>query len=229
MNLKITRIFSVASLLLTTMVSLVEIPAHAQDPLGTLEDLMPETTEFGGRRSMNGRIKLFRNHLVHPMPVWSSFADGPAPAEKTKIQTANAKGLYKMSMVPQDEDFENWQNIFTVVAHENSSRGVRQTGLVVANQFRTICSPANTQIFKVDLKPHRLIQLVVCGQFSRDRAKGQMAALVTLRNPTGLVTLSRQWRSPAFQSKVTSDWPISKLEVDRVMAELAKSRLIPIN
>ena len=206
----------------------VSLPSSAQDDLGSLNDLMATSPDQTTQRSLNGRIRLFRNVLIHPMPVWSNFEDGPAPAERSKIKTANKNGLYQMSMVPQDEEFTDWKNLFTVSAHEKDRRAVVQQGRVVVEQFRALCSPSNSQVFRVDVRPNRLIQVVACGNYSRDRSNGQMAAIVTLRNEDGLVTLSRQWKTQAFQSRIPSSWPVPKAEMDKIIGELSRSRLVPI-
>lgn len=204
-------------------------PSTAQEDLGTLQDLLPPSSSVNSaRRSLNGQVRLFDNVLIHPMPVWSSFANGPAPAERSKIKTANKNGLYQMSMVPREEDFANWQNLFTVTAHQRDKRSVGQQGRQVMQQFRTICSPSNLQVFKVHASPTMLIQVVACGNFSRERSKGQMAAIVTLRNESGLVTLTRQWSTPAFQSKIPTSWPVPKNEMDGVLGELSRSKLVPL-
>ncbi len=202
--------------------------ATAQEDLGTLNDLLPASPGANANRSLNGRIRLFSNMLIHPMPVWSSFENGPAPAERTKIKTSNANGSYKLSMVPDDEQLTDWRNLFTVVAYEKSDQSVTRQGLTVIQQFKALCSPSNMQAFKVHVTPQRLIQVVACGNYSRDRATGQIAAIVTLRNESGLVTLTRQWRTSSFQSKVGTGWPVPKTEIDNVLKELARSRLIPI-
>ncbi|NKB52061.1 MAG: hypothetical protein GKR97_07550 [Rhizobiaceae bacterium] len=202
--------------------------ASAQEGLGTLNDLLPESPGSTVNRSLNGRIRLFKNVLIHPMPVWSSFENGPAPAERTKMKTSNNKGLYKMTMVPGDEQLADWRNLFTVVAHEKSNPSVIRHGLTVVGQFKALCSPSNMQAFKVHATPQRLIQVVACGNYSRDRATGQIAAIVTLRNKSGLVTMTRHWRTSSFQSKVVTAWPIPKTEIDNVLAELSRSKLVPI-
>ena len=220
---------SVLSIFVAGVCSLcVSLPAIAQNDLGSLNDLMATSPDQPTQRSLNGRIRLFHNILIHPMPVWSSFDDGPAPAERSKIKTGNKDGLYRMSMVPQDEDFKDWKNLFTVSAHEKDRRAVIQQGRVVVEQFRALCSPSNSQVFRVDVKPNRLIQVVACGNYSRDRAIGQMAAIVTLRNDDGLVTLTRQWKTPSFQSRIPSNWPVPKAEMDKIIGELSRSRLIPL-
>ena len=206
----------------------VALPSIAQSDLGSLNDLMATSPDQPAQRSLNGRIRLFHNVLIHPMPVWSSFDDGPAPAERSKIKTGTKDGLYQMNMIPQDEDFTNWKNLFTVAAHEKDRRAVIQQGRIVVEQFRALCSPSNSQVFRVDVRPNRLIQVVACGNYSRDRSNGQMAAVVTLRNEQGLVTLTRQWKTPAFQTRIPSSWPIPKSEMDKVIGELSRSRLIPI-
>ena len=203
-------------------------PALADDDLGTLQDLLPPTTSQPSVRSQSGRVRIFDNFLIHPLPVWSSFASGPAPAERSRIQTGTRNGVYQLRMVPQDEAFDTWKSLFSVVGHNSPVRSLAQHGNIVVQQFRTICSPTNTSVFRVSSSPTRIIQLVACGNYSRDRSVGHMAAIVTLQNASGLVTISRQWRTGSFQSRIESDWPIEKIEIDRVLVELSRARLVPL-
>lgn len=226
MNRKNAQKFGLAGLFAAALAAFQPAPAFPQDKLGTLEDLLPQSSSTAPR-SLDGRIQLFDNILVHPMPVWSRFADGPAPAEQSRIRTSRKEGLYRMSMVPRGENFEEWDNLFSVVGHDTPGPGLRRQGATVANQFRALCSPANSQVYAVDIRQNRLIQLVVCGQYSRDRNRGQMAAIVTLRNETGMATLTRQWRTGPFQAQVISAWPVPKGEIDRTLGELSRARLLP--
>ncbi|MEP1208323.1 MAG: hypothetical protein ABJM29_08795 [Rhizobiaceae bacterium] len=205
----------------------VSLPAYAQEDLGTLDDLLPPSPGAWKKRSMTGRVQLFDNILLYPLPVWSNVANGAAPAERSKIRTANRDGLYQMSMVPHDEEFTGWENLFTVTAHQKDPRPVMQQGHLVMQQFQAVCSPSNMQVFKVHASPTTLVQVIACGNYSRDRSKGQMAAVVTRRNQSGLVTMTRQWRTAPFQSKIQSNWPIPKSELDGVLRELSRSKLIP--
>jgi len=220
----------IARTLLISCVGLLPVQHHAwgQEDLGTLQDLLPPSASKPTSRSLNGRVRLFDNFLIHPLPVWSSFANGPAPAERSKIRTANKSGLYQMSMVPKDEVFDSWQNLFTIVSKQNDKRSVVQHARLVMQQFRAVCSPSNLQVIRVHASPQLHIQVVACGNYSRDRSKGQMAVIVTMRNQVGLATLTRQWRTPAFQSKIQTSWPVPKNEMEGVIGELARSRLIPV-
>ena len=200
----------------------------ASDDLGSLNDLLAPSPSKPAVRSHNGRVRIFDNVLVHPMPVWSSFDSGPAPAEQSRMQTGNQNGTYQMSMVPQDEEFKEWKNLFSVVGHNSPVRALRQHSNVVLQQFRAICSPSNSSAFLVDVRPMRVMQVVACGNYSRDRATGQIAIVVSMQNQTGLVTMTRQWRTKSFQSAVRTSWPVSKQELDSVLNELSRARLIPI-
>ena len=55
--------------------------ALASDDLGTLSDLLAPSPSKPTPRSQNGRVRIFNNFLVHPMPVWSRYSSGAAPAE----------------------------------------------------------------------------------------------------------------------------------------------------
>jgi hypothetical protein len=200
----------------------------ASDDLGSLQDLLPPSQSNPTARSHDGRVRIFNNFLVHPMPVWSSFDSGPAPAEQSRIQTGSRNGTYRLTMIPDDEEFKQWKNLFAVTGHDGPVRALADHGRVVIQQFRTICSPSNTQTFLVESSNTRVMQVVACGNYSRDRAVGQIAVVVSMQNATGLVTMSRQWRTKSFQSRVQSSWPVSKLELDSVLVELSRARLIPV-
>ena len=143
------------------------------------------------------------------------------------MRTGTRGNTYQMNMVPKDEQFEAWENLFTVVGHNGPVRSLERHGRVVAQQFISICSPGNTQVFLVDKSPSRIMQVVACGNFSRDRNTGQIAVVVAIQNETGLVTMTRQWRTKSFQSRTHSTWPVPKREVDGVLIELSRARLNP--
>lgn len=143
------------------------------------------------------------------------------------MQAATRDNTYQMRMVPRDEEFETWKNLFTVVGHDRPAGSLEQHAKIVGRQFITICSPSNTQVFLVDKSPSRIMQVVACGNYSRDRGAGQIAVVVAIQNEKGLVTLTRQWRTKAFQSRIRSSWPVPKREVDGVLIELSRARLNP--
>ena len=199
----------------------------ANDDLGTLSDLLPPSQSTPTPRSQNGRVRIFNNFLVHPMPVWSRYANGPAPAEQSRMQASTQNNTYQMRMVPREEEFDNWKSLFTVVGHDRPVRSLEQHARVVGRQFISICSPGNTQLFLVDNNPSRIMQVVACGNYSRDKSIGQIAVVVAIQNKNGLVTMTRQWRTKSFQSRIRSSWPVPKREVDGVLIELSRARLIP--
>lgn len=202
-------------------------PGVASDDLGNLSDLLAPSPSKPTPRSQNGRVRIFQNFLVHPMPVWSRYSSGAAPAEESRMETATRNNTYQMRMVPREEAFESWENLFTVVGHNGPVRSLEQHARVVGRQFISICSPTNTQVFLVDNNPSRIMQVVACGNYSRDRNVGQIAVIVAIQNQTGLVTMTRQWRTPSFQSGIRSAWPIPKRELDGVLIDLSRARLIP--
>ena len=144
------------------------------------------------------------------------------------METANRNGTYQMRMVPRDEIFSDWKNLFSVIGHNGPVRSLQQHSRVVVEQFRSLCSPINSQVFLVHAGRTRVMQVFACGNYSRDRHTGQIAVVVSMQNATGLVTMSRQWRTKSFQSAIQISWPISKAELDHVLVELARSQLIPI-
>ena len=204
-----------------------QVMAQESD-LGTLQELLPPPSNPNSPRSINGRIRVFDNFLVHPMPVWSSYANGPAPAERSIIQTSTDNGIYRMNMAPADEDFKNWSNLFSVAALNQPNAPIQKQAEDVANYYKSVCSPSNMQLFQGNQSARRFVFVIVCGNYSRQRETGQMAAVTIFQNDTVAVTLSRQWRGKAFQSAVDTNWPVSKSEVDTVLQELIRTRLLPI-
>lgn len=202
-------------------------PSHANGDLGSLEDLLPPSTGNKGPRSHNGRVQIFNSLLIHPMPVWSRYANGPAPAEKTKFKTANRNGIYYLDMVPKDESFKQWTNRFSVVGFDQANASLRLQSKAVVGHFRSQCSPSNMQVFGGKQAADRAMLVIACGAYSRNRGTGQMAAVLMLKNPLQSVTIMREWRGPAFQSQVASSWPVPKRELDGVLGELFRSRLLP--
>jgi hypothetical protein len=219
-----------ASVLLVALccISIPTIPAHAQEDLGTLQDLLPPSPGGSARRSVDGQIQLFDNFLVHPMPVWSSFKNGPAPAEQSKIRSANRNGVYTMSMVPKNEDFKAWGSQFSVIALNRPRGPIQQRARRVAEHYKSVCSPSNLKMYKGDESSNRFSFVIACGNYSRQRETGQIAAVVILQNKTGAVTLSRQWQDTAFQAGLPTTWPVEKSEIENVLRELVRSKLLPI-
>lgn len=202
--------------------------SQAQQDLGTLQELLPPSPGANARRSINGRIRVFDNVLIHPMPVWSKYSDGPAPSERSKIQTATRDGIYSMNMTPREETLDNWKSIFTITGVNRAGISIKEHAESVAAQFQSVCSPSNLKFFPGRQTPISVLFVVACGNYSRDREQGHMAAVVVLKTETTVVTISRQWRDKAFQAAIQSAWPVDKDELESVMAELAKSRLIPL-
>ncbi|MGI9366873.1 MAG: hypothetical protein ACR2O8_16950 [Rhizobiaceae bacterium] len=220
--------------LLTIMIGLFPIaglaPVAAQEnDLGTLQDLLPPPANPDSPRSVSARIRVFDNILIHQLPVWSSYANGPAPAERSIIQTATNNGVYRMKMAPADENFEDWTNLFSIVALNQPNAPIQKQAEDVANYYRSICSPSNMQMFRGNQSANRFVFVIVCGNYSRQREIGQMAAVTIFQNRNVAVTLTRQWRGKAFQSSIDTNWPVKKQEVDAVLKELVRTRLVPIN
>lgn len=219
--------------LLTVMVGFLSpaalVSATAQESdLGTLQDLLPPPANPNSPRSISGRIRVFDNVLIHQLPVWSSYANGPAPAERSIIQTSTKNGVYRMNMAPADENFEDWTNLFSVVALNQPNAPIQKQAEDVANYYKSICSPSNMQMFRGNQSANHFVFVIVCGNYSRQREIGQMAAVTIFQNRNVAVTLSRQWRGKAFQSAVDTNWPVKKSEVDAVLKELVRTRLVPI-
>ena len=143
------------------------------------------------------------------------------------MEATTSNDIYQMRMVPRAEKFDDWENLFTVIGHNGPVRSLEQHARLVGQQFVSICSPNNTQAFLVEKSPSRIMQVVACGNYSRDRTIGQIAVVVAIQNQTGLVTMTRQWRTTSFQSAIRSAWPIPKRELDGVLIDLSRARLIP--
>jgi len=216
------------AVLIFSAFSFLTSPASADDHLGSLEDLLPPSSSKSKARSFTGRIRIFNSVLLHPLPVWSRVANGPAPAEKTKLTTANRKGVYYLDMVPKDESFKQWTNRFGVVGFNQPNASLQRQSNLVVQHFRSICSPSNLQVFRGRQAADRTVIVVACGSYSRQPGTGQMAAVMFLKNKTQSVTMRREWRGPAFQSKVASTWPVPKRELDGVLSELYRSRLLAL-
>lgn len=198
------------------------------EELGTLEDLLPQRNEKSGPRSFDGRIQLFDHLLFHPMPVWSLVGNGAAPGERTKFDRNRKGNAFRIDFVPKEEDFKDWKSRFSIIAFNNSNVGLVQQARRLGEFIRSECSPRNLRIFPGNRTQSRLVLVSSCGNYSRKRDTGEMIAAVIIKRGKLMVTLMRQWRAPAFQASIRSDWPIPRREIDGVLSELLRSRLVPM-
>ncbi len=221
------RIIARPSLALCVALCITTSPAVADDGLGSLEDLLAPSQNPAPARSYSGRVRVFDSVLIHPMPVWSRIEDGAAPAERSRFQRSNQNGIFRFDLAPHEESFKDWSNLLSMVAFQNHPGPIElQAGRLVAH-FKTICSPNNFNAFPAGKSPTKRVMVVVCGNYSRNREQGVVAAVTLLKRGNLAVTIMRQWKRKSFITSVTSDWPVTRKEIDGVLGELIKSRLIP--
>ena len=202
-------------------------PAHSDGGLGTLQDLLPPREEQSSKRAFDGRIRLFDHFLFYPMPVWSLVANGPAPAERSQFQRSRHKNAFRLDVVPKDEKFDDWNSRFSIIAFDNQNHPITTQATRLANYFRSECSPSNLRVFPGNRTQTKMVMVAACGNYSRKKDKGEMAAAIILKQGDINVTVMRQWRGPNFQARIRSQWPVSKSEIDGVLNELVRSKLVP--
>ena len=161
------------------------------------------------------------------MPVWSKLEDGAAPAERSQFQRTRRKGLFRLDATPTDEDFKKWNDLFSIIAFENQPGPIERQINNLARHYQTVCSPNNLKIFPAGKLPTKRVVVIFCGNYSRQREFGVVAAVTLLKNGNTNITMMRQWKRKSFITSIKSNWPISRKEIDGVLGEMLKAKLIP--
>ena len=183
------------------------------------------------------------NQRPGPSPVASGFSTaccctlcqfGPAwqtdrrPQKRPNLKHPIARAFIILIWFRRMRVSNNGPNRFGVVGFNQPNASLQRQSNLVVQHFRSICSPSNLQVFRGRQAADRTVIVVACGSYSRQPGTGQMAAVMFLKNKTQSVTMRREWRGPAFQSKVASTWPVPKRELDGVLSELYRSRLLAL-
>ena len=227
MKHRLKRFAALALFSLATGIGANSSTAIAQDGLGSLNDLLAPSPSLNAPRSLNGRVRIYDSVLVHPMPVWSRVEDGAAPSERSIFQRSSQENVFRFDIAPRGESFKDWRNLFAVVAFKNRPGPIERQAHGVVQHFKRQCSPNNLGIYPGNKTTEKLVLVVSCGNYSRQREFGEIAAVTIVKRGNLAVTLMRQWKRKSWITSVPSQWPVSRKEIDGVLKELVRSRLLP--
>lgn len=198
-------------------------PAFAQSE--TLDDLLPAPQKGAKYRGLNATVRLFDSVLVYPLPDWSPTEASSKPLTASRFKRSQKGGIFSLEMVPKDEDFKKWRNLYGVVGMANFRGSTQQHANQIVSQFKTGCRPSNLSIRPGSGNSKKAVIVVACGSYAQKRDEGEIAAFVLFQNGKTSARIYREWRGKAFQAEVTSTWPVSEEEVRRVLRTMAASTL----
>jgi hypothetical protein len=210
-----------ASLIALAMVTAPN--AYAQSE--SLDDLLPPPQPGAKYRGLNATVKLFDSVLVYPLPDWSPTERSAQPLTASRFNRSQKGNVFSLEMVPKEESFKDWTNLYGVVGMANFRGSNQQHAKLIVNQFKTGCRPSNLSVKPGGGNNKKAVIVVACGSYTKKRDIGEVAAFVLFRNGNTSARLYREWRGKAFQAEVPSTWPVSEEEVRRVLRTMATSTL----
>ena len=213
---------SLSAFLITLSFSVVP-PSFAQNE--TLDDLLPSPQPGAKYRGLNATVKLFDSVLVYPLPDWSPTEVSSNPLTASRFNRTQKGNVFSLEMVPKEDDFKSWTNLYGVVGMANFRGSTQQHANLIVNQFRTGCRPSNLAVKPGSGNNTKAVIVVACGSYNQKREQGEIAAFVLFKNGNTSARIYREWRGKAFQAEVTSTWPVSEEEVRRVLRTMAASTL----
>ncbi len=196
-------------------------PAFAQSE--TLDDLLPAPQPGAKYRGLNATVRLFDSVLVYPLPDWSPTEASSNPVTASRIKRSQKGNLFSLEMVPKEEEFKSWTNLYGVVGMANFRGSNQQHANLIVNQFKAGCRPSNLAVRPGSGNNKKAVIVVACGSYTTKRDQGEIAAFVLFKNGNTSARIYREWRGKAFQAQVTSTWPVSEEEVRRVLRTMAAS------
>ncbi|MDD9908727.1 MAG: hypothetical protein OXR62_03460 [Ahrensia sp.] len=200
--------------------------AIAQSRTQTLDDLMPQSSQPTlSKRDITGRVTIFDSVLVHPMPDWLPKEIQANPIRSTKINRSRDERSLLLEMIPREETFEDWRNLYTIIGFRDYPGDNASHARAIMRQFRDNCSPSNLMIGPLQGNPRLAMLVTACGSFARQRDMGEVAAFVLLQNGKTVARLAREWRGPAFRSEDPNQWPVSRASIQRIIQTMTRASL----
>ena len=191
----------------------------------TLDDLLPAPQPGAKYRGLNASVRLFDTVLVYPLPDWSPTERSSNPLKASKFNRTQKGNIFSLQMVPKEEEFKSWRNLYAIVGVANFPGNTRSHADQIIKQFRAGCRPSNLSIRPGSGNRNKAIIVIACGSYARKQDEGEIAAFVIFQHGKTAVRIYREWRGPAFQAGTSATWPVSPEEVQRVLRTMHASTL----
>ena len=168
-------------------------------------------------------IDLFGERLNYTHPDWT---DGAPPDEllgAMKVSRQENERQFLIELIPADQTFEAWTDLFAVMAKREGSVGA-ELDEIEAN-FTGGCAPDQLLILRSDRMENPPpveggFATVICGAYSFDPTRGQVAAFRVVEKNGVTARLYREWRGPAFDAATRENAPVAMGDVAEVNRRL---------
>lgn len=220
------RTIRLLSALAVLALSLATSQAFAQGE--TLRDLMPEPPRAQSpAKGFEATIRLFDSVLIHPLPDWMPREIQGDPMSSTLFSRQEKGNVFRMEMVPKEETFQDWRNLYAVMGLRNYPGTISDHARQIITLFRSGCSPSNLAIRPPQGNANIALLIIACGSFSRQAGMGEVAVFVLLHRGKTAVRLYREWRGKAFRAEDRGQWPVKRKTLDHVIRTMTQARLVP--
>ncbi|MBN8196965.1 hypothetical protein [Thalassospira povalilytica] len=168
-------------------------------------------------------VNVYDNLVTYPMPLWVN-PDSPTDIIKESKHFRDQKGpSFVLEQIPADQDFENWKQIYVVsglyIGRDIPISKVINTYL---SGFRQACMKRDVKFYQVKSPENTIVAF--CEKFySATGLQGTMKdhgeVMVRRHFMSGgaIISVTYEWRGPAFNYADDSTWPVSEAEIKKVL------------
>ncbi|MEM1039478.1 MAG: hypothetical protein AAGI12_08400 [Pseudomonadota bacterium] len=172
----------------------------------------------------NGVIRLFDSVLLFPLPDWTTLNTSTA-MQASRFNRRQQPGVFALEAIPRDETFQNWKNIYALLAIQNFRGGPARNMMLAEDNFQQGCAPGTVRTVRGTAREGVPTLLVACGAYAKQPDMGEVGVFVFLQRGNTAVRLYREWRGPAFDPDDTNAWPVERTQLMKVFNQLQAARL----
>ena len=197
------------------------------------------SSENPGVESVKLQIDLYGKTLVYPAPSWVDYNhqnldDAIQSVTESKRFREELDHSFIFELIPKDQDFKAWTQLFGVVAVENSKQKVSFIDFVNASlePFFSTCGSQNIHLEVVENTEKLIKVLLFCANTPNGKnhgyrdGVGEVALLCFLDADTVLIKVYNEWRGEKFILDKTSSWPVSQKKIIEMQQRFSHIKLL---
>ncbi|MEQ9346733.1 MAG: hypothetical protein RIG26_09850 [Thalassospira sp.] len=174
-------------------------------------------------REFTSVIHIYGNLVTYPMPAWFKPESEKDIFEQSKYFRDQKGPQFIYEQIPADQDFDDWEEIY-IVSGLLLGKDVpvqRVIDLYLAG-FKQGCLNGEVKSYQVSNPENTLVAF--CEEFDgasglqgTQKGLGEIMVKRQFVSNGAVVSVTHEWRGPAFDYRDSASWPASEDEIDAML------------